>query len=154
KGNRIRRLIAQPQERFMTATFTRLATVLLCGLLAHAQATAAILVAKGQSRAVIILPEQASPVVEHAARVLRDHIKEMSGAELPIRTEDKVTGSPSREQAWILVGESKLTEKLGLTSKGLGPGGIVVYAKGDVVALFGVDAGAPSDPHGTRYAVT
>src|SRR5205085_1612572 len=90
---------------------------------------AVTLVEKGQPRAVIILPEKPSPAVESAARVLRDHIKQMSGAELPIRTEDRVTGSPGRDQAWVLVGEGKLTEKLGLTSKGLGAGGIALSAK-------------------------
>ena len=81
--------------------------VLLSGLfIVHSQATAVTLVEKGQARAVIIVPERTTPLVENAARVLRDHIKQMSGAELPIRTEDKITGSPSPDQAWILVGES------------------------------------------------
>jgi hypothetical protein len=76
----------------------------------------------------------------------------MSGAELPIRKEDQITGEASQEEAWILVGEGKLTEKLGLTSKGLRPGGIHLSVKGHVLALFGADT--PADPHGTRYAVT
>lgn len=122
--------------------------------LLSSQAGAATLVEKGQARAVIIVPAKPSPVVDHAARILRDHIKQMSGAELPIRTEDKITGPATPDQAWILVGEGKLTEKLGLTSKGLGPGGIVQSAKGNVLALFGTDAHTPTDPHGTRYAVT
>src|SRR5262249_44930179 len=96
---------------------------------AQPKAGAATLVEKGQARAVIIVPEKPSPVVDNAARVLRDHIQQMSGAEIPICTEDQITRSPSQERAWILVGEGKLTEKLGLTSKGLGPGGIVQSAK-------------------------
>lgn len=112
------------------------------------------LVENGQARAVIVLPEKPSPVIEGAARVLRDHIRQMSGAELPIRREDRMTGSPTQEQAWVLVGESELTEKLGLNSKGLGPGGIVLSAKEHVLVLFGTDARTPADPHGTRYAVT
>jgi hypothetical protein len=115
---------------------------------------AATLVEKGQPRAVLIVPEKPSPVVESAARVLREHIKQMAGAELPIRTEDRITGSPSPDQAWVLGGEGKLTEKLGWSSKGLGAGGIVVSAKGNVLALFGTDAHTPADPNGTRYAVT
>src|SRR5262249_18486408 len=43
---------------------------------------------------------------------------------------------------------------LGLTSKGLGPGGIVQSARGNVLALFGTDAHTPTDPNGSRYAVT
>ena len=133
-----------------------LALVLAGGLLAVGPTAgrAATLVEKGQPRAVIVLPEKPSPTVERAARVLRDHVKQMSGAELPIITEDKVADAPPRDQAWILVGEGKLAAKQGLTSKGLGPGGIHVSAKGQVVALFGPNARTPSDPDGTRYAVT
>src|SRR5438067_2335914 len=131
----------------------RLLVVLLSGFfIAPPQATAATLVEKGQARAIIIVPEKPSSVVENAARLLRDHIKQMSGAELPIRTEDRITSSPSQDQAWILVGEGKLTNKLGLSSKGLGEGGIILSAKGPVLALFGTDGRTPSDPHGTRYA--
>ena len=116
----------------------RLLVVLLSGFfIADPQATAATLVEKGQARAVIIVPEKPSSVVEAAARLLRDHIKQMSGAALPIRTEDQITSSPSQDQAWVLVGDGKLTDKLGLSSRGLGPGGIVLSAKGPVLALFG-----------------
>src|SRR6266404_1120727 len=59
---------------------------------------AATLVEKGQARAVIILPVKPSPVVEGAARVLQDHISEMSGVGLPIRRENRITGSPSQDQ--------------------------------------------------------
>jgi len=139
----------------MKASPVRLLVVLLSGcFISHPQETAATLVEKGQARSVIIIPEKPSPVVANAARVLRDHIKQMTEAELPIRTEDRITGSPSQDQAWVLVGEGKLAKKLGLTSKGLGPGGIVQSAKGNVLALFGSDAHTPSDPNGTRYAVT
>jgi Domain of unknown function (DUF4838) len=115
---------------------------------------AVTLVEKGQPRAVIIVPEKPSPVVENAANVLRDHIKQMSGADLPVRTEDRVTGSSTPEQAWVLVGEGKLTERLGLTTKGLGAGGVALSAKGNVLALLGTDARTPADTDGTRYAVT
>lgn len=118
------------------------------------RAEATTLVENGKAHAVIIVPERPSPVVAIAARVLRDHIEQMSGAALPIRTEDRIKGPPSRDEAWVLVGEGKLTEKRGLTSKGLGPGGIVLHARGHVLALFGSDAHTPSDPNGTRYAVT
>jgi Domain of unknown function (DUF4838) len=132
----------------------RMAVLLLAATVLAPSGRAATLVEKGRPRAVIVLPEKASPVVESAARVLRDHIRQMSGAELPIRGEDRITGSPSQDEAWVLIGEGKLTEKLGLTSKGLGPGGIVLSARGHVLVLFGTDGRTPADPHGTRYAVT
>ncbi len=102
---------------------------------------------------MILVAEQPSPVVQQSARVLRDHLRQMSGAELPIRRNDQVAGEPSEKQTWILVGESKLTAKLGLSTTGLGAGGIHLLSKGNVVALLGMDANA-RDPHGTRYAVT
>src|SRR5262249_13222616 len=43
-----------------------------------AAARAAPLVEKGQPRAVIVLPEKPSPAAERAARVLRDHVKQIS----------------------------------------------------------------------------
>jgi hypothetical protein len=128
--------------------------VLLTATAFIAQARAITLVDKGRPRAVIILPEKPSPPVEGAARVLRDHIRQMSGAELPIRTEDRIKGSPTPNQAWVLVGEGKLANRLGLSSKGLGPGGIALSAREHVLALFGADTRTPGDPHGTRHAVT
>ncbi len=115
---------------------------------------AVTLVEKGRPRAVIILPRKPSPIVEGAARVLRDHLRQMSGGELPIRTEERITGPPTADRAWLLVGESKLANDRGLSSKGLGAGGIFLSARGHVLALFGTDARTPADPHGTRYAVT
>jgi hypothetical protein len=132
-----------------------LTALILAGFFtSHSEAGSVTLVEKGQARAVIILPERPSAIAEGAARVLRDHIRQMSGAELPIHTENRISGSPSKDQAWILIGEGKLTEKLGLTNKGLGPGGIALSAKGNVLALFGADALTPADTDGTRYAVT
>src|ERR1043166_521556 len=139
----------------MRAAFAQVHLALLTiAVIVCPHAPAATLVKDGQARAVIIVPDRPSAVVENAARVLRDHVKQMSGAELQIRTEDKITGAPSEKQAWILVGEGKLTEKVGVTSKDLGAGGIVLHAKGSVLAIFGTDVRTPSDPHGTRYAVT
>src|SRR4051794_35831840 len=136
-------------------TYPNSLVLAFAGLLAACPAgRAATLVEKGQPRAVIVLPEKPSPAAERAARVLRDHVKQASGAELPIRTEDKVADAPAKGQAWVLVGEGKRAAKLGLSSKGLGPGGVHLSAKGQVVALFGPDAKPPSDPDGTRFAVT
>jgi hypothetical protein len=128
---------------------------LICAGAASAQEKAVgglTLVEKGQPRALVVLPEKPSPVVQNAAQVLRSHIKQMSGAELEIISEDKVKGAPSKDQAWVLVGEGKIAAKMGRTGKDLGPGGISQSAKENVLALLGADA--PQDPHGTLYAVT
>ena len=109
-------------------------------------AGALTLVENGQPRAVIITPDQPSPSAKLGAQILRDHIKQISGAELPILRESTVSGEPTDERAWVFVGEGKQTVKLGLSSKSLGPGSMVLHAKGNVLALFGTD-------DGTHYAV-
>ena len=53
-----------------------LSLILLSGiLLPPGIARAVTLVEKGQARAIIVMPDERSPIVVNAARVLRDHIK-------------------------------------------------------------------------------
>jgi hypothetical protein len=141
-------------HRWPPAPRHTLAAVVLAATAFATPLRAVTLVDQGKPRAVILLPAGPSPVAEEAARVLRDHVRQMSGAELPVRREDPTAAAPAPGQAWVLVGEGKLAAKLGLSSQGLGPGGIVLSAKGEVLALFGTGAHTPADPHGTRYAVT
>ncbi|MCX7824363.1 MAG: DUF4838 domain-containing protein, partial [Verrucomicrobiae bacterium] len=72
---------------------------------------------------------------------------------MPIHKEDTVSGEPTEGRAWVLIGEGKRTAELGLSSKSLGPGGMVLCAKANVLALFGTDGRTPTDCVGTRYAV-
>ena len=43
---------------------------------------------------------------------------------------------------------------MGATSEGLGPGGILIRTLPNALVLLGADAKTPSDPWGSRYAVT
>src|SRR5262249_12033851 len=90
----------------------RITALLLWASALAATGRAATLVEAGKPRAVIILPEKASPAALSASRILRDHVRQMSGAVLPVRTEDKIKGEASRDEAWVLVGEGKLTKRL------------------------------------------
>ena len=128
-------------------------TLCVAWLGAACTAGAVTLVENGQPRAVIITPDQPSPAVKLGAQILRDHIKQISGAALPIQQESTVSGESTKERAWVLVGEGKRTGELSLSSKSLGPGGIVLHAKHNVLALFGTDERTPTDRDGTRYAV-
>ena len=56
--------------------------------------------------------------------------------------------------AFVLIGRSELTQRLGVDSDGLGPGGIRLRALPNVLVLLGPDDQTPADPAGTRYAVT
>lgn len=129
---------------------------ILCAavLAAVGSAGAVTLVEDGRPRAVIITPEAPSPAAKLAARILRDHVRQVSGTALPIQKESDVSGVATKERAWVLVGEGRRVGEMGLSSAKVGPGGMVLHAKGDVLALFGADTRTPTDPDGTRYAVT
>lgn len=110
------------------------------------------IVEKGKPRAVIVIPEPASPGAEEAAGVLREHLKQISGAELQVLKETEAKPKPTADQPWILVGEGQRSKELGLSSESLGTGGIFQQAKDHVLALFGKTSNG--DAHGTSYAVT
>jgi hypothetical protein len=117
-------------------------------------APAVTLVEDGKPKAMLILPDSPSPAARQAARVLQDHLRQISGAVLPLRAESAVPGMPSPEQPWILVGEGERARKLGFNTATLGPGGVLLQAKGPVLALLGTDTRTPADPYGTLWAVT
>jgi len=127
---------------------------------------AVTLVADGRANAVIVVPSQASRAAAEGAAILRDHLLQISGAPLRVLKESElglvkvaqdrvepVSGKPVAE-SYILIGEGELTEKLGISSKGLGPGGILIRTFANGLAMLGADDKTPSDPYGSRYAVT
>jgi hypothetical protein len=115
---------------------------------------AVTLVKDGKPRAVLILPDRPSPAARLAATVLQEHLQQIAGTKLSLRPEGKVSGKPTAEQPWVLLGEGPLANKLGFTTKGLGPGGVLLQSKDHTLALLGTDGRTPSDPNGTLYAVT
>jgi hypothetical protein len=89
----------------------------------------------------------------------------MSGARLDVKRENELGAAavagdrlafeagrvPEGINRFVLVGESQTARSLGLTSEGLGPGGILVTTRGNVLAVLG--PATPSDSGGTRHAV-
>ncbi len=136
----------------------------LCLIAACAPAGEVVLIENSRARAMIVLPAEAGPrsVEAGAARMLADHLALMSGARLDIRREDEL-GPATVEggrlafrqhgghDTFILVGEGEAARRLGITSEGLGPGGIVMKTHGNVLTLLG--PAAESDNAGTRHAV-
>lgn len=124
------------------------------------------LVAEGQSKAVIVLADQPSAAAKQAAAILAAQIAKISGANLPVIRESalgeikavegalRASTSGVSPEAFILVGESGLTRRLGVTTEGLGAGGILHRTFANALVLLGPDDKTPSDPDGTRYAVT
>ncbi len=143
--------------------------VSLAGILlgcANNTKAAVTLVSNGQPRAVIILPAKPSQAASQGARILTDHIQQIAGALLKVVKEDEIGQAKVVDgrietasdmpvaQTFVLIGESELAKKLGVTGEGLGPGGILIRTVGNALVLLGPDDATPSDPYGSRYAVT
>lgn len=149
-----------------TALSSQSIVLALCSLAIAAPASAAglTLVADGKPQALIVLPDAPSAAAKQAAAVLRDHLREISGATLQIVAEKalgetsvrdgRLAASAQSASAFILVGEGALVGKLGVSSAGVGPGGIRLRTLPNVLALLGPDDKTPSDPSGTLHAVT
>jgi len=110
-----------------------------------------LIVDEGQPKAVIVLAAAPSSAARQAAEMVRSHLREMSGATIEIRRENEL-GEAAGTQ--IHIGQSRLTEALGLGDAGLGPGGIRIKTMPGAVAVYGLDDKTPTDPLGTLHAAT
>lgn len=147
-------------------TALRILVVTLMGSLAAAGQGELTLVDNGKPRATIVVSTNASKAAVAGAGVLREHVRQISGASLTVSRDGElgditIEGRRVRGdtiEKWggvvICVGESELTRRLGVASDGLGPGGIIVRTVGNVLVLMGADDRTPADVHGSMYAVT
>lgn len=147
------------------ARFTLLLTLTALALGSGARAELT-LVADGQAKALIVTADKPSPAAANGAALLAAHLERISGAKLPVLkerslTETRVTDGKifaktkdAAPEVFILVGESDLTRRLGASADGLGAGGILQRTFANALVLLGADAKTPTDPDGTRYAVT
>ena len=118
----------------------KLALILICCASCGAGATQAVsLVANGRSTYSICLSQAASPSERRGAEEFQRFIEEMSGARLPIVTEDKAHGN------LVVIGESRFTRKLNLGR--LGPEEFVLRTSGRSVIIAG------GRQRGTMYGV-
>ncbi|MDZ4848049.1 MAG: hypothetical protein SGI77_02040 [Pirellulaceae bacterium] len=143
-------------------------TALLVAPLASLQAvdTALTLVVEGRPRAAIVLADNPSAAAESGASLFAAQIERISGARLPVvkerdlrdvKTSDgfvHATIKGGTPEVFVFIGESSLTKQLGATPDGLGAGGILLRTFDNGLVLLGPDDKTPSDPNGTRYAVT
>jgi hypothetical protein len=114
----------------------------------------------GQAKAVIVLAHlegnAGSRELETALKILADHLRQISGASLPVVHEEELqnakvengrlvlpAGSKWQADTVILLGEGQLTKRMGLSTAGLGDGGILIKTSGNVLALMG----KPIIPH-------
>ncbi len=107
-------------------------------------ATALTLARGGESRYVIVRAAQAPPVVETAALDLQKHLAEITGATLPIQTDD----APLPKKA-IVLGASRYLDALGVQPDwaALGDEGYLIKTCGESLVIVG------GPVRGTAYGV-
>lgn len=92
------------------------------------------LVREAESACAIVTAPNPTPSARLAALELQCHLLKMTGADVPIRTENEAV-----EGARILVGDSKAAAALGLSSEGLALQEYVIAFRPDTVVLLGPD---------------
>jgi hypothetical protein len=114
-----------------------------------------IITAEGKPKAAIVLANSVHPN-DLAVTALVSHIKEISGATLPVIAEKDLANAEIKDgriippagtepgQSYILLGDGALTRKLGLSVDDLGPGGILVQTGGNTIALLAKEDGSSS----------
>ena len=110
-------------------------TVLLPAFLSETQALD--LVRDGEPTSVIVIPSKWLLWQKLAAEELQYHLEKMSGARVPILTEDKLR--EGTEQTLILIGQSKRLSALGIETAELKPETLIVRVVGKVLVLAGED---------------
>ncbi len=107
---------------------------IVCGCATTSPKQQVKLTENSQPASTIVIAKKATKSARFAAFELQSHIKLISGATLPIVTADKkVQGSR------ILVGESALTKKLGLTGKMFGKQEYLIKFEPGTIVLMGKD---------------
>lgn len=130
----------------MKRTFCLMLAVVLLSLAGSSSAAEGLSLARdGKSDYTIVLPDKPTPVESTAANELRDHLKQATGADLPIVAEGQVAVG----QKAILVGATQRTKQLlpGVDLAKLAPDAIVMKTVGTDLVL----AGHPK--RGALYAV-
>ena len=115
-------------------------TVLLVALCLNVSPTRAMepatvtLVRDGEPVACIVTAETPTPSAHLAAVELQYHIQQITGAVLPIATDREETTGPR-----IFVGESRLTQALGIAADDFAPLEYLIQIRPDVIVLMGRD---------------
>jgi hypothetical protein len=108
----------------------------------HPEKTAVQIITDGTPRAAIVLSAQAAPDEQFAARELNEHLKLMTGVELPVVADRPGAG------AKILLGSAAAPELAArVREKGSDPAAFGIEVAGDTIAIAGLS------PEGTLFGV-
>lgn len=134
-----------------------LAGLFLCSQILHSHSAhgqnprGLTLVKAGRPTSVIVTNGRPREGQSLAAAELQEHIRIMSGATLPIVKENELRADPS--QVLILVGESNLSRRHGVSTKSLEPETFIVKTDRNVLILAGEDGGSKRNARtGTLWA--
>ena len=108
--------------------------VVFCAFACHAQADELVLAENGQSAYQIVLADDASPSTRHGAEELQTFLQQMTGATLPIVSDQQPQGPKE-----IILGDNAHLQKLGLAIdfNVLGNEGYVIRSVGDSLVIAG-----------------
>lgn len=113
--------------------------ILLVSLSFAASTQGITLVRDGKPESVIVTANNPTVVQHEAAKELQYHIRKMSGALLPIATEDQARNT---DKTLILVGQSSLLTESGIDTSKLDPETFIVKTGKNVLVLAGDDTGS------------
>ncbi|HWL51619.1 MAG TPA: DUF4838 domain-containing protein [Chthoniobacteraceae bacterium] len=109
------------------------------------------IVAGGEPRAVIVVPDKPSAVARYAARELEWHIERATGAKLPILSEGQAAASPLENR--IYLGVTSASREAGLDPGKLPPNGFQTKVTAKAVFLSGRDDGVQPPDKFTQSAM-
>ena len=124
--------------------------IIVCALvliLANAEAASMKLVWNGVPNASIVLSADPTCAASMAARELQEHVRLITGAELPIVRDDAPV-----DGIRILVGESEATRALGLRSEDFASQEYLVRAEANALVLMGRDEASRAPAEGPEPA--
>jgi hypothetical protein len=108
----------------------------------QAQSQRLVLVRDGIAKCTIVVGAHApTPAYSAlpAARLLQRYLKQISGAEVSIVSEDGLKAEEARDKVLILVGDGKRVRSLGLSREGLPPEGFLLKTTGNHLVILGGD---------------
>jgi len=123
----------------MKVLFRGATLLIICTIIFMTQnAYGMILVQNGKPNANIIISSTCPNSVRFAASEFQMYIKKITGAEIPIIYELPDNNREEKE-SYVLIGKSKYTEQIGVSSQDLKPDGFKIISRGDWLVIMGSD---------------
>lgn len=163
----VRKHITKPKVSQMEAVkFVPLALFTVLLLAPPAGLHAADLIRDGKPLCVVVTADAPSPAAKAGAMLIATQLARGCGSPVPRTGESNLQDvavsadgvvsarlNTTRPETFLLVGESRLATRLGVTAQGLERGAMRLRTVGNALVLLGADAKTPADPNGSRHAV-